>query len=373
MIPKGAATVIAGLAALVPDMQVRALALDAAGDVPQEDIAHLRRLGALAAPVPRALGGLGTGTDPEGARAVADALRLIGQGNLSVGRLYEAHVNALRLIVRYGDTGQIRAASADALAGHLFALWVTDPPEAPLHLDADGRLLGAKAPCSGAGYATRALVTAEAAGGDTRMLLLRVEEGARLIPGAWQVQGMRAAVTGRMDFGGIGVGAEAMIGEAGDYLRQPEFSAGAWRTSAVTLGGIEALVGELGRQLTARGRGGDPHQRARMGEALIAQETARMWVVRASLLAEEGQAEAGQGDIANVVNLARIAVETAALDVIRLVQRSLGLGAFRTGSLTELLFRDLSTYLRQPAPDETLTDAAAWFMQRALPAAPGTA
>jgi len=61
------------------------------------------------------------------------------------------------------------------------------------------------------------------------------------------------------------------------------------------------------------------------------------------------------------VGLARIAVETACLDAMRLIQRSLGLSAFRQGSPIERICRDLSTYLRQPAPDEVLTEAANWF------------
>ena len=86
---------------------------------------------------------------------------------------------------------------------------------------------------------------------------------------------------------------------------------------------------------------------------------------RAALLGEANEGD--DGDIANTVNLARIAVETACLDAIRIVQRGLGMAAFRRGTSTELLFRDLSFYLRQPAPDETLTEAAAHFMQRDLP------
>ncbi len=175
---------------------------------------------------------------------------------------------------------------------------------------------------------------------------------------------MRASVSGAADLTGLRAG--AAVGVPGDYLRQPDFSAGAWRGSAVSLGGLEALVGEFRGQLAGRGRDGDPHQRARVGEALIAQETARLWVRRAALLAEANEGDAG--DIANTVNLARIAVEAACLEAIQLVQRGLGMAAFRRGSLTELLFRDLSFYLRQPAPDETLTEAAAHFMQRALPA-----
>jgi hypothetical protein len=61
------------------------------------------------------------------------------------------------------------------------------------------------------------------------------------------------------------------------------------------------------------------------------------------------------------VVLGRIAVETACLDAMQLIQRSLGLSSFRQGTPVERICRDLSTYLRQPAPDEVLTEAAAWF------------
>ena len=124
-------------------------------------------------------------------------------------------------------------------------------------------------------------------------------------------------------------------------------------------------MAEMRATLVDRDRAADAHQRVRIGEALIALETARMWVHRAALLGEASDGDAG--DIANTVNLARIAVETAGLDIIRLVQRSLGLTAFRVGTLTELLLRDLATYLRQPAPDVVLEEAAAHFTTRDLP------
>jgi hypothetical protein len=48
---------------------------------------------------------------------------------------------------------------------------------------------------------------------------------------------------------------------------------------------------------------------------------------------------------------------------MRLAQRSLGLAAFFQPSPIERLMRDLGTYLRQPAPDEALTEAASWFFE----------
>ena len=152
----------------------------------------------------------------------------------------------------------------------------------------------------------------------------------------------------------------------GDYLRQPEFSAGAWRTSAVTLGGLEALCACVRGELAKRGRADNPHQQARIGALLMAQETASLWMRKAALIAEGGVAN--HGDVAAYVNLARLAVERAVLEALQLAQRSLGLSAFMHGSFVERLIRDLATYLRQPAPDETLTEAAAWFTTRDLPA-----
>jgi alkylation response protein AidB-like acyl-CoA dehydrogenase len=178
-------------------------------------------------------------------------------------------------------------------------------------------------------------------------------------------QGMRASLTGRVTFDGLAVSSSSVIGNPGDYIREPVFSGGAWRTSAVTLGGLEALVGEAQRQLIARARHNDPYQQARIGEMLIAQETAYLWTREAALIAE-GSALALSGDTTGYVNLARIAVEAATLDAMRLVQRSLGLAGFLPPNPVERILRDLATYLRQPAPDEALTEAAGWFTANRL-------
>ncbi|MGC1411864.1 MAG: acyl-CoA dehydrogenase family protein [Acetobacteraceae bacterium] len=349
----------------MPEIQARALALDAKPTFPAADVEILHDLGALAAPVPGGLGGLGLGTEASGAIHLAEVMRLIGRGNLSLGRLYEAHVNVLRLIARYGTERQMRHAADLALAGQPFGLWVTDAPDAQVCLTEDLVLHGTKAPCSGAGHVRHALITARLPGGATRMVIIGPVPARNADPSGWVMQGMRAARNGRIIMEGLSVAASALIGSDGDYLREPDFSGGAWRGAAVALGGLEALVAEMRATLVTRNRAADAHQRARIGKTLIALETVRMWVRRTALLAEANDGDAG--DIVNTVNLARIAVEAAGLDIIRLVQRSLGLTAFRAGTLIELLLRDLATYLRQPAPDIILDEAAAHFTTRDLP------
>lgn len=340
-------------------MQRRAEALDAAAAFPEQDLAALRAAGLLAAPAPVHLGGFGAGTEPGGAALVLGLLRLLGQGNLAVGRLFEAHVNAVRLVVRYGDAAATERAAADALAGHLFGLWVTDPPGEALQR-ANGRLAGRKGPCSGAGHCTRALVTVAAADG-SRMALIALS-GAEPIsgdPGA--LHGMRAASNATVDLTAIAVPDAALVGAPGDYLREPDFSCGAWRTTACTLGGLDALVASAREQIARRGHGQAPLQQARFGQILIAHETAQLWTRQAAEVAEH---DGPVGDRVAYVNLARLAVETACLDALRLVQRALGLGAFVRPNPVERLARDLATYLRQPAPDGVLLEAGAHGLGR---------
>jgi alkylation response protein AidB-like acyl-CoA dehydrogenase len=348
---------------VVPWMQSRAEVLDRDATFPAEEIGRLWRVGALTLPLPVRSGEAEGGAhDDNLTDQISEVLTLTGRGNLSVGRILEAHINALHLIGRYGSAEQWQEAMRDAQDGHLFALWVTDPAAGGLRMRISGsaiHLTGAKQFCSAAGHATRALVTAEDTDGSARMLVLRLQSGEQVSGLVSPLHGMRAAVTGAVDFTGCESSADRMLGLAGDYLREPDLSAGAWRGSAVALGGLIALLDLTIDQLRASGRLESQHAQARLGQALIARETSGMWVRQASRIAEDPTKAPGHR-VASV-GLARIAVETACLDTIRLVQRSLGLSAFRQGNAVERICRDLSTYLRQPAPDEVLTEAAYWF------------
>jgi hypothetical protein len=218
---------------------------------------------------------------------------------------------------------------------------------------------GAKQFCSGAGHATAALITAEDPPLGSRMLAVKLNIGETVTPLPAPLQGMRAATTGAVHFSDRIIPGTALLGDPGDYLREPAFSTGAWRGSAVACGGLIALLDHAIRQLRENGRLQTPFAQERLGQLFIARETARHWVEAAARIGEDPAAEP-EYRIATV-GLARIAVETACLDAMRLVQRSIGLSAFRQGSLVELICRDLATYLRQPAPDEVLTEAGAWF------------
>ena len=334
--------------------------LDGEARFPGELVSELGMSGLLAAPLPVRLGGLGLGTQPEAATRCVALLRAMGRAWMPLGRVFEGHLNALRLVMLYGSAAQASSAAADAHAGHLFAVWIAENPADPLRVE-DGALQGRKTFASGAGAVTRALVTAQADG--EQLVLVAVPPGDGRIIGKPDLHGMRGAGTARLDLSGLPAPDSAKIGAPGDYMRQPEISLGAWRTLAVLSGGLAALAAVTRAELSARGRARQPHQSARLGALVVADETARLWAERAGQLAETR----GDEDAANYVKLARYAVDRACLRGIEHAQRAAGLAAFARPHPIERLCRDLATYMRQPALDEVLDEAAQHFLDLPLP------
>ena len=352
---------LARLGPVIAASRVHAQALDSAGGFPEDDVVALRQVGALGAVAPAAMGGLGIGTDASRAAATAALLQAIGSGSVALGRIFEGHVNAVRLVQRNGTPAQRLRCADDARAGHLHALWVTDG-ERPLRFTRDGdavALDGAKQFCSAAGHAGRAVVTATGPDGEVRLLLLALQSGETVRPLSGGLQGVRSAGTGQVDFSGVRQPADAVFGAPGIYLEEPEFSAGAWRACAVVVGALAALVECTRAELVARRRADAAEQRQRLGRMFINLQTARMWVQHTAPIAEA--AERWPERATATVGLARMAIEAACSEFMQLAQRSLGLSAFLQTNPVERLCRDIGTYLRQPAPDEAQSAAAAYF------------
>lgn len=343
----------------------RAQALDEAGAFPDEEIRALHRLGLLHAPFPPALGGQDLGSPPGDPLVLMDVLGALGRGSLALGRLYEGHVNAVKLIRLYGSSENLSLVKDEADAGRLTGVWMAEDGTAlALRGEGDGRRLdGRKILASGAGHIRRPLIAAMTDSG-SQMVLPLVDDRDRVDLSGWTAAGMKATATGTVDFSGLSIEPAAILGKPGDYLRSPHFRGGAWRVMAVQLGGVEALIEAYRRQILAAGRDGDRMQRARFAEALAAAETARLWVREACLRAETS--DAAPDGIDAYVDLMRNTVEAAALAVVSLAQKSLGLRAYLAPNEIERIARDLETYLRQPALDASRESAAAFFFHQPL-------
>ena len=338
-------------AQLVQDIEARAAIHDDASSFPSEDIEALRRAGLLKA-FARAM-------EPDPAELLG-VLRTLGRVNLSVGRIYEGHVNGAKLIAWYGSAAQ-QARLADGIqAGHVFAVWATEaPPGVSLHPDGDGwRLDGGKTFATGAGHLDHALITARLLDGRKQLVWARLDRGGgRADASSWQVRGMRATVSGTFDFTGMSVTEADFVGKPGDYEKEPRFTAGAWRFTAVQLGGVEALLKLLREHLKTSGAPGDPIQRARFAQAVTAARSAALWVEKAAAMAE-----ALDPASVPVTLMTRGVVEDAGLALMEAVARTLGTRAFFTAHTADRIARDLGLYLRQAMPDQARDRAAlAWL------------
>jgi alkylation response protein AidB-like acyl-CoA dehydrogenase len=337
----------------------QAVAYDEDGAYPAADVGALHESSLLTAVLPVQWGGVGLS-----GLSLSEVLRAIGSGSLPLGRLFEGHVNALELVLRYGNHQRVALLAEETRAGKMFGVWNTDDSNGLRLRHGHGRswLEGRKILASGSGYIERPLVTATDEDGRRLMVLPKVSASDRADLSAWKAQGMRASATGTVDFTGVEIEPIEIVGHDGDYERQPWFSVGAWRFAAVHLGGMERLFELLRRHLQVTNRGQDPHQAARLGRAAMTVETARLWVAQAASISEAPSGSRAPEQLVAYVNLARLAVEAAALDLMQLVQRSVGLQAFLRPNPIERISRDLATYLRQPGPDRALTDAAAWVL-----------
>jgi alkylation response protein AidB-like acyl-CoA dehydrogenase len=364
-----AAAVAAG-ARLAPRLFALAGATDVAGGFPSQEFELLREAGLLTATLPAALGGAGLDT-PAATGPLLELLRHIGRGNLAVGRLYEGHLNALLLIQQFGSAAQVARAAAEARAGHLFGVWNTENPVQGVQLAAlpagRYRLLGAKTFASGAGHVSRPLITgALPEGRGWQLFVLDAEAQPPVLDCSfWRPLGMRASASFRAELTGLELAAEDLIGPPNDYYRQPWFSGGAIRFAAVQLGGAEAVFDETRRFLRGLGRLDDPYQRQRLGEMAILLESGRHWLQGA---ARQAAAPAPAATTVAYANMTRTAIEAICLDMLRLAERCVGARGLLQPEPFERLHRDLTHYLRQPAPDAALADVGRFVLEQPEPA-----
>ena len=316
---------------------------------PAEQLAALGDAGALAA--------FATLDGPGDVRALAIVLSLVGAADLSLGRVFEGHVNAAQLVHAYGSADQRARLADDLRRGRVLGVWNTEPAPG-LTLD-DGVLHGAKCFATGAGFIDRALVTARLPDGAKQLVLADLRgQDARVDNAAWRVRGMKGTMSGTLDFTGLRVASHERIGAPGDYEREPRFSAGAWRFTAVQLGAVEALLRHWRDHLVLTGKGDDPIQRLRFGQCVGAVRSAGLWVIQAALAAE-----AEGSDAVPLVLQTRGLVEEAGLQVMEGAARGVGTASFFEGSRIDRITRDLGLYLRQPVPDQARDRAAAAWLE----------
>ncbi len=177
----------------------------------------------------------------------------IARGDLSEGRIAEAHTDAVAILAEAR-----RAPRTDALYG----VWASEGPTSLLRAErvAGGawHLFGTKQYCSGAPFLDAALVTAHA---QDALLLFDVPlaAGVRVEPSTWRTPALAEAATVPVAFD-LQLPDEAVVGPPGWYLSRPGFWHGAMGPAACWAGGALSLIDAV-RSLDRQG----PHARAQRG------------------------------------------------------------------------------------------------------------
>lgn len=359
----------------------RAATVDCFGGFPEKAFERLAEAGFLRAPLHSDLGGAGLGFQSEQTGLTLQILQQMGRGNLSLGRVYEGHVNALQLVQTFGSAAQVKRFAQDAHAGKIFGVWNAEAEDGVKLLPIGGdryRIKGSKTFCSGSGYVERPFVNGTLPDGGWQMFIVPIEQvDVKVDSDWWQPPGMKASASYKVDFSGIELTQADLIARPGDYFRQPWLTTGVVRFAAVQLGGAEALFDATRVYLQGMGRIDHPHQQARLGKMAIALEQGHLWLQGGAAQVERyapifgslpNEPQSDPSQLVNYANMVRTAIEQICIDMMQLSERCIGTRGLLPPHPMERIIRDLTLYLRQPAFDIALTSVGQHVLEETPPA-----
>jgi alkylation response protein AidB-like acyl-CoA dehydrogenase len=182
------------------------------------------------------------------------ALCELGRSDLALARIAEAHTDALAILAEADHVGR---------SGALYGVWASDGRNSQLRAERSRgrwRLNGLKQYCSGASFATDALVTAHHGEGIRLFEVSLDAPGVRVEPSTWANPAMSDTATCPVSFESVSIEESAVLGESDWYLQRPGFWHGAVGPAACWAGGALSLI-DAARRLNRP----DPHSRAHLG------------------------------------------------------------------------------------------------------------
>lgn len=341
------------------------------GGMPTEEILLLKKSGLLSIVLP----GEPLNFNLHNTAALLQQLKAVGRSNGAIGRIYEGHINTLYLIHLYATPAQKEYWYEEVLLHKkLFGVWNTDSGRGISFTQGNTvQVDGAKGFCSGANLVDYALIGGKTdqpgEKSDWQMVIvpMREVEEYRIDRNSWKPMGMKASVSYTIDFSGIELEHNALLGQPGDYHLAPYFLGGAIRFAAVQLGMAEAVYTKTLDFLRGLNRVEDPFQKMRIGKMAMAIHAAQLWIQQAGVNFDAWKhSEQTHAQLVAYANLTRLSIETACLEVLQLSTLCVGAKGLMAPGDLERWHRDLAYYLRQPAPDATLQNAAGYLISTSM-------
>ena len=342
------------LLALMDRITQNCLSAPSEKDSLTRDINALAEEGWLFACVPYEAGGSGLSYETPSVDVALDFFFRLGAANLSLGRLFEGHVNACKLINTLAKPEQATMVWEKIKKGAFLGVWGADGHK-PVSIQTNSdthSLNGAKSFCSGLGNVSLAIVSAKTVEG-LQLILADVSQQSRGDPEQWQLSGMQATRSGTYDFQDLPFDQFSLLGAPNAYYEEPHFLGGQWRYLALHAGCVAAIAQEVSTHIKAMNGNVSDSTAVRVARIVGLSKQAMMWARSIAYDTEiYVNLETGTQAI-----LGRELVESACVEAIALAERTVGTRAFQSGSRLERLCRDLRTYLRQAALDQRLVTA----------------
>jgi alkylation response protein AidB-like acyl-CoA dehydrogenase len=279
----------------------------------------------------------GQAPDPGSGRTAErwEMLATLAAGDLSVGRIAEAHLDALAIL-----------AEAELPQGDRTLLWGVYAAEGPnVRVDArptaDGwSVTGVKPWCSAASHLDRALVTAHTDTGRRLFAIDLTSPSVRVQPDGWVSRGLREVTSGPIELSDCPA---TPVGETGWYLERSGFAWGGMGVAACWYGGMVGVA----RALWAAGRRRPPDQIAQLhlGEVDLRVQAGRLALMDAARLIDQGRADGADGVL--LAERVRGIVAAAVDDVIESSGHGLGPAPLALDEDHARRVADLQIYVRQ--------------------------
>ncbi|APU67578.1 acyl-CoA dehydrogenase family protein [Christiangramia flava] len=277
-----------------------------------------------------------------------------GKTDLSVARVYEGHVNAIKLIKDFGTESQRAFYFNEVSKGKIFGVWNTDAPKNPLKAsftETKMELNGSKIFCSG-GYRIDYAIVTYGSSSNRQMAVVPINSRTSVQENYafWQAMGMENSRSTELTFTNYHIEKNVQLGNPNDYELQPWFSGGSIRFCAAQIGGATSLYEETIEHLRRKGRHENSQQLDRISQMRVEIETGKLWINKAKEVYGNANRYSSP-EIVDFSNMMRNVTTTICEKILLLSTKSIGLPAYMNGHPVEQKLRDLMVYVRQPNPD----------------------
>ncbi|WP_312534235.1 acyl-CoA dehydrogenase [Acinetobacter variabilis] len=255
-------------------------------------------------------------------------LSQISATNLSLGKIFESHLDALAIL---------HELNIPANPHQLWAVWAAEGGPQPLQLD-EGKLTGIKTWCSASSWVESGLLTYRDEQNRSQLLIVDMQQpGIQHDHTVWQAVGMQHTSTAQLEFNQVPV---EKVADPHAYLDRVGFWHGAAGVAACWYGATVALAEYLQQKQLRK-----PH----MYKAMYLGEISRDLLATQALFYRIAELIDQQPKFPHQLQIQalRAQVEATALNVLNQVGKALGAAPYCTNSYFAQLAADLPVFIRQ--------------------------